>query len=142
MFEYISSTKNQKQDSRGTICHTGCKQQKSELFKGQADSWQQDWFSVGIQRVLKWLSWYKSVLAWYLFFECGIDRVVIEDIPSKSTSFVLFFLSFFLTVRIKRPVEVITIQHIKCSISQLVLFQFVWFHWYLYALLIICFVHV
>ena len=42
----------------------------------------------------------------------------------------------------KCSMEVITIQQSKCSISQLVLFQFYLFHWYLYPLLIICFCRV
>ena len=65
MLEYISSTKNQKQDSRDTIFHTGCKHQTPEKFKGQANPWERDWFSVGILPVLKWLSWYGTVPSIY-----------------------------------------------------------------------------
>ena len=38
MFGYITSTKNQKQDSKGTIFQTGCKNQMAERFEGQSDS--------------------------------------------------------------------------------------------------------
>ena len=65
MFEYISSTKNQKQDSRGTICHTGSKHQTAEQFEGQANRWDQDLFSFGIWTVLKWLSWSSTVPSLY-----------------------------------------------------------------------------
>ena len=61
MFESISITKNQKQGIRGTIFHTGCKHQTADQFKGQEDSWEWAWFSVGIWPVLKWLSWSSTV---------------------------------------------------------------------------------
>ena len=51
-------------------------------------------------------------------------------------------LSCSLAVQGERWVEVITIQQSKCSISQLVLFQFDWYHNYLYPLLIIFFCNV
>ena len=37
MFESISSTKKQKQDSRGTIFHTGCEHQTAEQFEVQSN---------------------------------------------------------------------------------------------------------
>ena len=61
MLEYIPSTKNNKQDSRGTICCTVCEQWTAEKFDGQANRWYQDWFSVEIWPVLKLLSWSVTV---------------------------------------------------------------------------------
>ena len=52
MFESIYSTKTQKQDSRVTICHTGCKNWKEELFEDQAYGWEKNWFSIEIWPVL------------------------------------------------------------------------------------------
>ena len=68
MFEYISSTKNQKQDNRGNISHTGWEHSTAELFEGQADSWEQVfflcWKLTGTQ--VSKLNWYntQSVLEW------------------------------------------------------------------------------
>ena len=56
MLESIFSTKNKKQHSRGTIWHTRWDQLTAEIFEVQADCWERDCFSVGIQPVPKWLS--------------------------------------------------------------------------------------
>ena len=50
MFEYIPSTKNKKQQSRGTIWNTGCKHWTAEKFKGQEDYYEWDWFLLEFNR--------------------------------------------------------------------------------------------
>ena len=45
-----------KQNRRGTIWHTRCEHWTRKQFKGQADCWKKDLFSVGNQPVLLWLS--------------------------------------------------------------------------------------
>ena len=54
--------KNMKQQIRVNIFSIGCESWTREQFEGQADCWEQYWFTVGIQPLLKWLSflWYST----------------------------------------------------------------------------------
>ena len=61
MLKYISSTKNKKQNRRGTICNTGCEHWTLEKIEVQANHWERDWFSVVNRPVLLWISWSGTV---------------------------------------------------------------------------------
>ena len=65
LFQYISSTKNKKQHTIGIIWHTGYKNWTREQFDVQAKWWEQNWCSVGIWPVLKWLRWSSNITNQY-----------------------------------------------------------------------------
>ena len=64
----------------------------------------------------------QSILALQLVFEHGFDKKLIKDLSSQSACFLLSSLSFSQMLRVDHSVEVITIQHSKCSFSHLFLF--------------------
>ena len=102
VFVSIFSTKNQKQGSRGTIFHTGCKHWTAEKFESQDDNWEEIsfcWNSTATQ-VTKLICYSTHFfLAWWLVLELVLDRKLIKDLSSKSACSSLSLFNLLLTLQ-------------------------------------------